>query len=283
MCIVFLAVVSLFYINEPVIEMREKASAQSEVVSTAYYSEQVNVLDNTPSPEWCKIQTSIDGYEGWVKKDALKQSEVALFKDNAPLAKVMRCSALLYDKADTAFGPILILPFESRLEVLDASNKRWIKVVTIDGKEGFIQRGDIALDSKVCTMQEVLTLTKQFLGLPYIWGGRSSFGYDCSGFVQMLYRQMNVLLPRDSKDQFKYDGLVATSKENIKPGDLIFWGLAEDKIRHVGLYLGNDEFIHSSVRENKPWVRKSLLTDIEWNGLGQAEAGYCYRAFRTLK
>ena len=99
----------------------------------------------------------------------------------------------------------------------------------------------------------------------------------------MLYRQMHIYLPRDSKDQLKFEGFEAAARDALKPGDLIFWGLAEDKIRHVGMYLGNGEFIHASARENKPYLRISKLNDLEWNGTGSGKAGYAYRAFRTLK
>lgn len=282
MSAVVLARLTFFYVNEPVVEMREKPTVQSEVVSAAYYSEKVGVLETLG--EWLHVQTAVDGYQGWVPKRVVHQTDAELFKTpDVQVAKVTRVSALLYDKKDTAYGPILHLPFESQLEVQDATDKRWIKVRTVDGKDGYIQRGCVSFDAKVYTMQEIPALADQFLGLPYTWGGRSGFGYDCSGFVQMLYRQMNILLPRDSKDQINYSGFTATTREALKPGDLIFWGPAQDKIRHVGMYLGNDEFIHATTSEGMPWLHKSRLSDTEWRGESREGVTYSYRAFRTLK
>ncbi len=275
----FLAcILSMCCINEPVVAMREKETQNSPVVSQALYSEQVHILEE--SETWAKIQTAVDGYIGWVPKSAVTKN-VAFIENQA---KVVRLAAHLYHIKDTEYGPILTLPYGSLLEVIDSEDFRWLEIKTIDGKKGFIQKGDVTLKQSVAlSMEEMLAKSHQFLGLPYTWGGRSSFGYDCSGFIQMLFREMHIYLPRESKDQYIDERFEHTSYEALKPGDLIFWGLSEDKIRHVGLYLGDDSFIHASARENKPYLRISKLQDLEWNGSGQGKAAYAYRAFKTLK
>jgi cell wall-associated NlpC family hydrolase len=72
-----------------------------------------------------------------------------------------------------------------------------------------------------------------------------------------------------------------TTLEALKEGDLVYWGYTAEKIRHAGLYLGQERFIHTSVRENKPYLRISKISDPEWNG--SATATYPYRTFRTLR
>ena len=215
-------------------------------------------------------------------KNAIYEADHTLLV-KTQVATVARPKALVYDRQDTILGPIAALPFESRVEVIDATHPRWVVVRGVDGTRAFIQRGDLNLEPKIYTLEETIALADQFLGLPYTWGGRSSFGYDCSGFVQMLYRQMGIYLRRDSKDQATDEIFVRVAKEDLKPGDLIFWGFARDEIKHVGFYIGNDEFIHTSVRENKPWVRKSLLSDPEWLGVKGGQSTYAYRTFRSLK
>ena len=121
------------------------------------------------------------------------------------------------------------------------------------------------------------SLSLNFLNLPYTWGGRSSFGYDCSGFVQMLYRQMGLYIPRDTKDQISWEKFKSIPIEDLSTGDLIFFGIDKDKIRHVGLYLGDQKFIHSTVAENAPYIHISSLRDADWNGPGR----FAYRAART--
>lgn len=277
---VFLASTLLFhYVNVPVTNMRELPKDMSEVVSQAYFSEQVNVIEE--NSDWTKIETAIDHYKGWIKSDQLCHKQTDFYGNACTTAKVSRCMAHLYHVPDTVYGPILTIPFESVLKVvgLGNDNSRWIKVLTVDGHEAFIQRGDITLNQAVISRDHIASFSIQFLGLPYTWGGRSSFGYDCSGFVQMLYRQMGVYLPRDSKDQAKWEGLVPIEINNMLPGDLIFFGLSEDKIHHVGMYIGSGQFIHATVAENAPYIHISNLSDPEWNGSGK----WIYRTARTLK
>ena len=81
---------------------------------------------------------------------------------------------------------------------------------------------------------------------------------DCSGFVQMLMREMGVQFPRNSRNQAISSCLIPIERENLQAGDLVFFG--EGKITHVGLYLGNDEFIHAGVRDIGPMVSISTLS-----------------------
>lgn len=265
-----------YYVHVPFANMRKLPTSTSEVVSQAYYSEQVNILEQ--NSDWIKIATTVDDYQGWIKNDQLVDRQDPFLSDASPkIAHVNRCSAHLYHVPDTTYGPLLTLPFEARLEVIEHQDARWIKTMTVDGRQGFIQRGDIVLNKELITMQQLPSFSLQFLGLPYTWGGRSSFGYDCSGFVQMLYRQIGIYLPRDAKDQIQWNGLHAIDISDLSPGDLLFFGLNSDKIGHVGMYLKQDQFIHATVAENAPYIHISRLSDPEWNGSGK----WHYRAART--
>lgn len=277
-----IAALSLFnYVSSPLVDMREHPKQDSEIVSQAYYSEEVNVL--AEDQDWLKIETVADHYQGWIQKNALTQRQNKFLSDPAALvAKVSRLAAHIYHVQDTVYGPLLTVPFDSKLEVLEPlepSNSRWLKVLLVDGREAYIQRGDVKFDHSPLDRDNMLLLSFEFLGLPYTWGGRSSFGYDCSGFVQMLYRQMGLAMPRDSKDQIRWDKFASVSLDELAPGDLVFFGLAVDKIRHVGLYIGDNQFIHSTVQENRPYIHISRLSDPDWNGSGR----FAYRAGRRLK
>lgn len=280
------ATLSLFYyVNVPVETMREKPSSTSEIVSQTFFSEAITVFKEGDSKEeagWAEIETAADHYRGWVKKSSLCARAEAFPAPNQIVVKVDRLTAHVYAVEDTVYGPLLTLPFDSRLqcvEPIQGSNSRWIKVKLLDGSLAYIQRGDVKEEGQLLSMEEMCALSLRFLGLPYTWGGRSSFGYDCSGFVQMLYRQMGVYLPRDAKDQMRWEGFKPVSLDSLLPGDLIFWGLAEDKICHVGLYLKDGKFIHATVAENAPYVHVSQLNDPTWNGSER----FAYRAARRLK
>ena len=278
------------YVNVPHVAMREKPESTATLCSDAFYSERIEILEE--QGDWARIKTVIDGYEGWIKKETFLEDgtkrciyhtrqEAFLQNPEALEARVNQTYfAHVYGIKDTEKGTILDLPFESRLQVLDESDARWLRVLLLDGKEAYIQRGDVSLRPKPLSLEEVCVLSEKFQGLPYTWGGRSSIGgFDCSGFVQMLFRQMQVFLPRDTKDQIKWSGFEHVELSSLQRGDLIYFGLSEEKIRHVGLFLGDGMFIHATVRENNPKLRISSITDAEWNGSGT----FPYRAARRLK
>jgi hypothetical protein len=203
--------------------------------------------------KWCRrlfLPKTPDGYRGWIS------GRIAERKDYQGTHKIGRISAHIYPKADIKYGPMMSLPYGVEI-VAEELGERWLKVLLPDGREGFVQRGDVVVEEL-----DIIALSKKFLGLPYTWGGRSSFGFDCSGFVQMLYGKLGLLLPRDAKDQILDTRLMAV--EEIKEKDLIFFGESEGKITHVGMSIGGGEFIHASVRENMPYLRISKLTDSVW-------------------
>ncbi|HXF29814.1 MAG TPA: C40 family peptidase, partial [Chlamydiales bacterium] len=251
----------------------------SRVASQAIFSEEVRVLEE--QGDWVKIETIIDSYQGWIKKETCAAVE------KLPKKTVMidRIAAHLYHVTDTEFGPIMTLPFESRLELIEElpdSDRRWLKVKLPNNKEAFVQRGDCLLIPQKLTREQMVAFSKYFLGLPYTWGGRSSFGYDCSAFVQMLYRQMGVYIPRDSKDQIKWDGFQSIEMNELQPGDLIFWGKSAQKINHVGMYLGEGKFIHTIASvEKKPYLRISSVNDPAWDA--KPTNYHAFRAAKTLK
>jgi hypothetical protein len=268
------------YVNIPVVTMREAPSETARVASQALYSEEVRLLEQRG--EWVKIQTP-DAYAGWIRMSALHTSPHAFpANDQALIARINRCAAHLYSVKDTEYGPVKTLPFESRMEVVDQFNDpqgRWLQVRLVDDTLAYVQRGDIALSSTPLTKTEMLAFSHFFLGLPYVWGGRSSFGYDCSGFTQMLYRQMGIAIPRDSKDQCAWEGFQEVDVNAVAPGDLLFFGRSKGVVSHVGLYLGEGNFIHSTVGGNKPYIQISNLSDPHWNETGP----FINRLGRTLK
>lgn len=264
---------AFFYINEPVVDMRENPSDESKVVSQALFSEEVKVKD--VHGKWAYIFTN-DGYSGW----ALYNGIVSLREPFDTDLRTSRLKAHLYRGKDIEYGPLKSLPFGSKLKVLDSSDPRWLKVGLPDSQESYIQKGDIEAEQKELSKNELPLFSQKFLGLPYTWGGRSSFGYDCSGFVQMLYGQMGIYLQRDAKQQIMDKRFQNIEIEQLEPGDLLFFGQSEYRILHVGIYIGHGQFIHASARENQPWIRISNLSDDEWSG--HKNAHYPYRTARQL-
>lgn len=265
------------YVCSPKAFLRDEPTEFSRIESEAFYSEPVTVLES--NGDWLYVQMN-DLEKGWLKNDQVENRSTLFPSPSATLAYVDRLRVHVYHVQSVEYGPILTLPFESVLEVVeqpDGLDGRWLKVKGPEGREGFIQRGDVALQKNPLSRSEIVEFSKQFLGLPYTWGGRSSFGYDCSGFVQMLYRQMGISIPRNSCDQIKWQGFQTIPLEDLKPSDLIFFSSTTSGGGHVGMYLGEGEFIHATVRENLPFIRISNLFKPPWDG------SYPTTAYRTAK
>jgi cell wall-associated NlpC family hydrolase len=131
------------------------------------------------------------------------------------VAEVDQLRTHLYRESDvTAHAPLMTLPFEARLQVIqEKPGGRWLKVDLPDKRVAWVQQGDVTLSMNGSadlkphlTIPQMVQVSHRFLGLPYTWGGSSSFGYDCSGFVQMLMRQRGYLIPRDADVQAAWSG-----------------------------------------------------------------------------
>jgi len=185
------------------------------------------------------------------------------------VAEVESLFAHVYREASvTRHAPLLTIPFESRLEVIaePADTPLWLEVRLPDDRPGWIQSGDTTFDAKPLTVPEMLALSKRFLGLPYTWGGTSSFGYDCSGFTQMLCRRRGIHMPRDAQPQADWSGMMPVERKELAPGDLLYFGSSAKKITHTGIYLGDGKFINATTYQT-PMVRIDELNEDHWTRL----------------
>ena len=252
-----------YIISEPVLNMYKTPSLDEAVISSALYGHAVTVQERKRG--WVKIQTA-DGYTGWVLARGLAKPA----SEYAPQAvQIASLSANVYREPDTTkHAPLLRLPFESRLEVVSrkvASDDegRWIQVLLVDGRKAYVQAGDVSSDAPHMSIDQTIEFARRFLGITYTWGGVSSFGYDCSGFTQMLMRQRGIFMPRDADQQANWSGVVAVERKDLRAGDLLYFGKNIDKISHTGMYIGGGEFIHDTPHGH-PGVQISRLDDDPW-------------------
>jgi cell wall-associated NlpC family hydrolase len=253
---------------KPVANMYSKPTEDADVVSQAIYGSAVGIVAEQPG--WLHVRTP-DDYTGWMATaDARRLG--AGEKPYAAAGRVAQVESLfanIYRESNvTRHRPLLTVPFETRLEVIaePAGEERWLEVRLPDDRSGWVQRGDVSFDAKPLSIADAIALSRRFLGLPYTWGGTSSFGYDCSGFVQMLCRRRGVLTPRDADQQAAWAGAVPVRRENLRPGDLLFFGSAADHITHTGMYIGKGQFVNATTWIH-PVVQICDLRDPHWSRL----------------
>jgi gamma-D-glutamyl-L-lysine dipeptidyl-peptidase len=263
----------------PVANMYSGPSDQSDVVSQAIYGSNVILL--TARGEWCRIQTA-DHYRGWVPSRHLRLVQNgAGYATSGVIVQVESLFANIYHEPDvTRHKPVVTIPFEARLVVIPdvakdeekdakASKKKkddhegWLRVRLPDKRSEWIQASDVVADPKPLSIPESIELAKRFLGIPYLWGGSSSFGFDCSGFTQMLVRARGFNMPRDADKQAAWTGVAAIDRKDLQPGDLLFFGSSPRNITHTGMYIGDGQFIHDSTNGH-PVVQISRLDDEPW-------------------
>ncbi len=201
--------------NLSAIALRKENRHTSEMVSQLLYNETYTVLDKTH--EWVLIQTHFDHYEGWIQ--AKQFCEINEEAYNALKGKktyfINKATAEYKGKHLTLGTPI----FESHPDAIEMPTKFHPEMM--------------------------IAYAKLLLGSPYLWGGRTAFGIDCSGLIQLCARLSGLLLPRDASQQMEHGELVYFLQET-QPGDLAFFGNEEGHITHVGIVMGNERIIHAS-------------------------------------
>jgi gamma-D-glutamyl-L-lysine dipeptidyl-peptidase len=248
----------------PVVNMYSQPTEDASVVSQAIYGANIALLEQKDG--WAHIRTS-DDYTGWSPVSGLRLGESYAVRGR--VAEVQSLAAHVYREASvTRHAPIVTVPFETKLEVITEPSKaaEWTEVRLPDDRPGWVQTGDLSFDTRPLTIPETIALSKRFLGLPYTWGGTSSFGYDCSGFTQMLSRRRGLHLPRDAQPQAEWSGVAPVKREDIQPGDLLYFGSSENHITHTGMYIGDGRFIDATTYQT-PVIRIDNLEDPHWTRL----------------
>jgi cell wall-associated NlpC family hydrolase len=216
----------------PVMPLRSEPSHRSEMVSQLLFGECGIVLEQVPDG-WLKIRNQFDQYEGWCPENQLTEIQEDLYHESTE-----EYTSDPVTTVDVSGHPMSV-PLGSFLKGMRHGEMYWGKVtVTYKGNP-------LKPDHLSITEKQIRHIAFQYLNTPYLWGGRSNFGIDCSGFVQSVYRLIGKVLPRDAYLQARC-GEVLERTHPPHCGDLAFFKNKEDRITHVGMMLNDFEIIHAS-------------------------------------
>ena len=245
-------------VNRAVTDIRREPSSLAERVNQGLLGEAVRILETKDI--WSLVRTERDSYLGWIHTAALHpcSSEEVTAYQSAARVRVMAEILSAYPEPDSTlnagklpFG--ISLPFEQQI-------RGYTQIRLPDGRLWWVESSGLLLQEQWPKPDPegiafTLSLMKRFIGVPYMWGGRSSFGYDCSALAGTFWGFMGVTIPRDADQQFRAGIPVEGSPQ---PGDSLYFGdLPEEDpderqkgrfgaINHAAISLGGDELIHAT-------------------------------------
>lgn len=217
-------------INLSIVPLREKPAHRSQQVSQLIFGEAFTVLET--ENDWLKIKTENDGYEGYLQAVQGILVDENIYEKHL-LKTVQHTDQPVTIVSKTADDSLSYLPAGSLLAGLENN-------IFSLGEHKF--RLQTQLQPKT---NSLIDFGKTYLNTPYLWGGRTHFGIDCSGFAQAVYLQQGVQLKRDAWQQAE-QGTTVDFLQSTLPGDLAFFDNEEGRIIHVGMMLNQQQIIHAS-------------------------------------
>lgn len=216
--------------NLAIIPLRFEPSDRSEIVSQVLFGEHFEVLEELK--QWRRIRLHYDNYEGWVDS---KQFQIISETDYKTLSKEpIVLNADLIDYISAPNNTLLPIPLGASLSFLNHSNINSAHF-EFDGTK----------TSGIQDKNKLINTAFMYLNAPYLWGGKTPFGIDCSGFTQMVYKLNGHYLHRDASQQATQGDALSFIEES-EPGDLAFFDNEEGNIIHVGIIMENNYIIHAS-------------------------------------
>ena len=216
--------------NLAIIPLRAEPSDRSEIVSQILFGEHFEILEQ--QKQWSKIKLHFDNYEGWVDSKQYQFISEKNYKELSNDGIILNSDLVEY--------------------VTSANNV--LVPITLGASLSFLNHDDINVNqfefeglrvSGIKPKKEIVKTSFMYLNAPYLWGGKTPFGIDCSGFTQMVYKLNGYILLRDASQQAS-QGEALSFIEESEPGDLAFFDNEDGNIIHVGIIMEDNYIIHAS-------------------------------------
>jgi len=246
------------------VPVRAEATDKSEMVTQLLFGETFTILEEKNN--WLLVRIHQDNYEGWIdKKQSLAVDTDFIHQINHKAKHVLsERSGLCINKTD---GSQILLHKGCHLPLYDNG-------VFHLGDFLFTTKNKIKIIHKKFIASKVPSMAKDFLNTPYLWGGRSMMGIDCSGLVQVVYHMCGYNLPRDAAQQALFGEAIDFVDEAL-PGDLAFFDNPAGEIIHVGIIIESGKILHAS--------GKVRIDKIDHNGIFNDEVGCYSHSLRIIK
>tara|TARA_B100001146_G_scaffold222761_1_gene235798 strand:+ start:5600 stop:6349 length:750 start_codon:yes stop_codon:yes gene_type:complete len=207
-----------------IVPLRLEPADTSEMVTQVLYGECFKVLETRK--KWCRIRLAFDRYEGWMDRKQFRFLKESEYTSNVALpAKI---TSDLVSHISTESQQLMVLPMGCEVQHTQLLKHQ---------HEG-------ATIEKTMPKAQLVTTALLYLNAPYLWGGKTPFGIDCSGFTQMVYKLNGYALLRDASQQAT-QGEPLSFIEESEPGDLAFFDNTEGAITHVGIIMKDNYIIHA--------------------------------------
>ena len=229
------------------------------MVSQLLFGDSFKIIET--SPKWTKINTTFDNYEGWIDNKQFQEITENQFNLLENSESVLNGELIDFISYET--NQLMPIPLGSSLNFLDINEVNTANFQFEGKKECGVKPKD-----------NLLKTAFLYLNAPYLWGGKTPFGIDCSGFTQMVYKLNGYKLLRDASQQAK-QGEALSFIEESEPGDLAFFDNDEGNIIHVGIMMENNYIIHAS--------GKVRIDRIDHLGIYNVDTGRHTHKLRVIK
>ena len=219
--------------NLSLVPVRKEASDKSEMVTQLLFGEHFEILEK--NKQWRRICIAYDGYKGWIDEKQFEPISEEEFK-NLNLNE----SKVAVDIAEVISSDSLLFPLVMGSQLPNLTDHSCLV-----GSLKFLYDGEVRDLNAFASKHQLIENAYMYLNAPYLWGGRSPFGIDCSGFTQMVYKLSGIKLKRDAHQQAE-QGHTLNFISEAETGDLAFFENTEGKIIHVGIILPGNKIIHAS-------------------------------------